>query len=188
LTGSVFWLLAAAIFLVAMALNGTIIHIVPLLTDRGLSPAIAASLLGVVGLASIVGRLLCGYLADRLFAPHVAAGFFLLPCLGICLLIMDGGRPLAFIGVVALGLALGWEIDMMGFLTTRYFGLRRFGVLYGYLFAVFSAGSALGPFLMGLSFDVFHSYGLMLATFVVALALAACWFPASAATSFQQPR
>jgi MFS family permease len=171
-SSSAFWLLAVAIFLVAMAANGTIVHVVPLLTDRGLSPTIAASLLGVVGLASIVGRLLCGYLADRLFAPHVAAGFFLLPCLGICLLTMEGGRLLPFFGVVTLGLALGCEIDMMGFLTTRYFGLRRFGVLYGYLFGMFSAGSALGPFLMGFSFDVFHSYGPVLASFVIALVMA----------------
>jgi MFS family permease len=171
-SSSAFWRLAAALFLVAMAVNGTIVHVVPMLTDRGLSPAMAASLLGVVGLASIVGRLLCGYLADRLFAPRVAAGFFLLPCLGICLLMMDAGHLFPFIGVVTLGLALGCEIDMMGFLTTRYFGLRRFGVLYGYLFAVFSAGSALGPFLMGLSFDMFHSYGLMLASFVIALVIA----------------
>ena len=166
------WLLAATVFLVAMAVNGTIVHLVPLLTDRGLSPAIAASLLGMVGLASIVGRVLCGYLADRFFAPHVAAGFFLLPCLGIYLLMIEDSGLLPFIAVVTLGLALGCEIDMMGLLTTRYFGLRRFGELYGYLFAVFSAGSALGPFLMGLSFDVLHAYGPALASFVVALVTA----------------
>jgi predicted MFS family arabinose efflux permease len=170
LTGcSGFWTLATAIFLVAMAINGTIIHIVPLLTDRGVSPGLAASLLGVVGLASIAGRLLCGYLADRLFAPRVAAGFFVLPCLGIGLLILTGSSVSSLIGVITLGLALGCEIDMMGFLTTRYFGLRRFAELYGYLFAVFAAGSALGPFLMGLAFDVFQSYVSALAGFIVAL-------------------
>jgi predicted MFS family arabinose efflux permease len=169
LTGSLkFWLLAAAVFLVAMAVNGTIVHVVPLMSDRGVSPAVAATLLGAVGLASIVGRLLCGYLADRLFAPHVAAGFFLLPCPGVCLLMTDAGTLLPFVGVVTLGLALGCEIDMMGFLTTRYFGLRRFGELYGYLFAVFSAGSAAGPFLMGLSFDVFRSYDPVLTSFIIA--------------------
>jgi predicted MFS family arabinose efflux permease len=173
LTGSSeFWFLAAPIFLVAMAVNGTIVHVVPLLSDRDVPPAIAASLLGAVGLASIIGRLLCGYLADRLFAPHVAAGFFLLPCLGVCLLMIDAGPLWAFIGVVTLGLALGCEIDMMGFLATRYFGLRRFGELYGYLFAVFSAGSAAGPFLMGLSFDLFRSYNPVLASFIVALVTA----------------
>jgi predicted MFS family arabinose efflux permease len=170
LTGpSGFWTLASAVFLVAMAVNGTIVHVVPLLTDRGLSPAVAASLLGVVGLASTVGRLLYGYLADQFFAPCVAAGFFLLPCLGIGLLMLDAGRVSSFVAVIALGLALGCEIDMIGFLTTRYFGLRRFAELYGYLFAVFSAGSALGPFLMGSAFDFFHTYAPALTVFILAL-------------------
>jgi MFS family permease len=167
-----FWLLAAPVFLVAMAVNGTIVHVVPLLTDRGLSSTVAASMLGVVGLASIVGRLLCGHLADRLFAPQVAAGFFLLPCVGICLLMIDAEHLSPLIGIISLGLALGCEIDMMGYLTTRYFGLRRFGELYGYLFAAFSAGSALGPYLMGVSFDAFRSYNPVLSSFVIALLVA----------------
>jgi MFS family permease len=167
-----FWLLATAVFSVAMAVNGTTVHVVPLLTDRGLSPAVAAWYLGTVGVASIVGRLLCGYLADHFFAPRVATGFFLLPCLGLGLLIIGTDRLSSFVGVVTLGLALGCEIDMMAYLTTRYFGLRRFGELYGYLFAVFAAGSALGPFLMGLSFDVFHTYVPVLTGFVVALVAA----------------
>jgi predicted MFS family arabinose efflux permease len=173
LTGSPrFWLLAAPVFLVATAVNGTVVHIVPLLTDRGVSVALATSMLSAVGLASIVGRLLCGYLVDRLFAPTVAAGFFVLPCVGIYLLIIaaHGGWPL--IGAVTLGLALGCEIDMIGFLTARYFGLRRFGELYGYLFAVFAAGSALGPYLMGVAFDAFHSYNPALTGFVAALLFA----------------
>lgn len=173
LTGSCqFWLLAAAVFLVAMAANGTIVHVVPLLTDRGLPLTIAASMLSAVGLASIVGRLLCGYLADRLFAPRMAAGFFLLPCLGIGLLMIAGHPLLPLIGIVSLGFALGCEIDMMGFLTTRYFGLRRFGELYGYLFAMFYAGSALGPYLMGVSFDTFRSYHPALSSFIIALLIA----------------
>jgi MFS family permease len=167
-----FWLLATAVFSVAMAVNGTTVHVVPLLTDRGLSPAVAAWYLGTVGVASIVGRLLCGYLADHFFAPRVATGFFLLPCLGLGLLIIGTDRLSSFVGVVTLGLALGCEIDMMAYLTTRYFGLRRFGELYGYLFAVFAAGSALGPFLMGLSFDFFHTYVPVLTGFVVALVAA----------------
>jgi len=48
-------------------------------------------------------------------------------------------------GIVFLGLAAGTEVDMIGFLTSRYFGLRYFGELYGYIFAIFSAGAALAP-------------------------------------------
>ena len=38
-----FWILGAAFFLVAIAINGTAAHIVPLLTDHGLSPQSAAA-------------------------------------------------------------------------------------------------------------------------------------------------
>ena len=197
LTGSRrFWLLAAPVFLVATAVNGTVVHFVPLLTDRGVSVSLATSMLSVVGLASIIGRLSCGYLADRLFAPTVAAVFFVLPCIGIYLLIIGahGGWPL--VSAITLGLALGCEIDMIGFMTTRYFGLRRFGELYGYLFAIFAAGSALGPYLMGVTFDAFHSYNATLAGFVVALLIATLLisglggyvFPVEAAPAASRPR
>jgi predicted MFS family arabinose efflux permease len=164
-----FWLLAAPAFLAAMALNGTIDHLVLLLTDHGMRSSSAASILGAVGLASIVGRLLCGYLADRLPAPQVAAGFFLLPCVGLSLLISRVDSPYPLIAAISLGLALGCEIDMMGLLITRYFGLDRLAQIYGYLFAVFAAGAALGKYLMGTSFDASGSYDPVLSAFIVAL-------------------
>jgi predicted MFS family arabinose efflux permease len=167
-----FWLLAAPVFLVAMAVNGTNAHLVPLLTDRGSSLASATSTLGAVGLAGIVGRLSCGYLADRFPAPQVAAAFFLLPCIGILLLIAHSAGSAAALGAISLGLALGCEIDMMGLLATRYFGLQHLGEIYGYLFAVFSAGSALGTYLMGIAFDSFHSYNELLLSFIVVLLVA----------------
>ena len=167
-----FWLLSTPLFLVATAVNGTLLHLVPLLTDRGMSTSFATSLLSTAGLASIVGRMLCGYLSDRLFAPHVAAAFFLLPCTGICLLIALGPPILPLLAALSLGLALGCEVDMLGLLTTRYFGLERLAQIYGYLFAVFAAGTALGPYVMGVGFDVFHTYNPMLVVFGVALSLA----------------
>jgi len=115
-----------------------------------------------VGLSTMAGRLLSGYLVDRIFAPFVAAFFFLLPCLGIYLL---DSTISPVVGIISLGLASGTEIDMIGFLTSRYFGMKRFGQLYGYLFASFVVGSAIGPFMMGLTFERLHSYEPALWTF-----------------------
>jgi len=67
-----FWMLGAAFFLVAVAINGSAAHIVPLLTDNGLSPAAATATLAIFGLATMSGRLLAGFLVDRIFAPYVA--------------------------------------------------------------------------------------------------------------------
>jgi len=166
--------LAAAFFLVAVAINGTVAHVVPLLTDHGLSATSATAVLGIFGLATLAGRLLAGYLVDRIFAPYVATVFFLAPIAGFALLASASG-PLPAIGVVLMGLGLGTEIDLIAFLISRYFGQRAFGELYGYFFMVFGLGSSFGRFLGGLVFDLAGSYRPALigaaVTLVVAVAL-----------------
>src|SRR5258705_528776 len=86
LGGRRFWLIACALLLVSTVTQGLVVHTVPLLTDNGYSPEAAATLMIAVGLSTMAGRLLSGYLVDKIFAPFVAASFFLLPCLRIYLL------------------------------------------------------------------------------------------------------
>jgi MFS family permease len=172
LMGSRFWLLALSVLCVSTVVNGFGVHIVPLLTDRGLSPAVATSMLGVFGLGTLGGRLLSGYLVDRFFAPYIAAVFFLLGAVGVGLITSGAGGAVPTFGIVLLGIAAGTEIDMLGYLSSRYFGLRHFGQLYGYIFAVFSAGAALGPYVLGVCFDRLHSYNDALFGYVGLLVLA----------------
>ena len=164
-----FWLLAAVLFIVSVVTNGVVVHTVPILTDHGYAPNQAAALMIAVGLSTMAGRLLSGFLVDKIFAPYVAAFFFLLPSLGLYFL---GSATYPVLGIISIGLASGTEVDMIAFLTSRYFGLRRFGQLYGLLFAIFTAGPAIGPYLMGLSFVRLHSYAPALILFSLALAVA----------------
>jgi MFS family permease len=184
LTGSRFWLLGLSVLCVSTVVNGIGVHIVPLLTDRGLSPAAATSMLGAFGLGTLAGRLLSGYLVDRFFAPYIAVAFFLLGAAGIGLIASGAGGLAPMCGIVFLGIAAGTEIDMIGFLTSRYFGLRHFGELYGYLFAIFSAGAALGPYVLGVCFDRFHSYNNALFGYVGLLILASAMITALGAYVF----
>lgn len=167
-----FWKLIVAFFLVAAAANGTIAHMVPLMMDRGVAPGVATSIIGVAGLALIGGRLAAGWLLDRLYAPYVAALFFSLPLLGIVLLLSTHDLSLITPAVVLVGLGLGAEVDLIAFLQSRFLGLKSFGEIYGYLFAVFMLGSGLGPFLMGVGFQTLHSYQLPLQLLCAALVLA----------------
>jgi predicted MFS family arabinose efflux permease len=152
-----FWILAAVFFLVAVAINGIVAHVIPLLTDRGLSRAAATAIFGLFGVATLAGRLFAGYMVDRIFAPYVASVFFLAPIAG-CLFLASAAGPLPAIGVVLFGLGLGTEIDLIAFLVSRYFGQRAFGELYGYFFMVFGLGSSVGRFLAGYVFDLTGSY------------------------------
>ena len=169
-----FWIFAFAFFVLALACNGVVAHIAPILTDRGVPQQTAASALSLAGLALIVGRIVAGYLLDRIFAPYVAIVFFLLPVAGIALLFAQGSAAAAVAGTVLVGLGLGAEVDLMAFLISRYFGMRSFGQIYGYMFAVFMLASGVGPFLMGITFARAGTYGPaligMAATLVVAAA------------------
>jgi predicted MFS family arabinose efflux permease len=166
-----FWLLAGVFFLVAVAINGTVAHVIPLLTDRGFSRNAATAIFGLFGLATLAGRLFAGYLVDRIFASYVATAFFLAPIAGLVFLVSAAG-PLPAVGVVLFGLGLGTEIDLIAFLVSRYFGQRAFGELYGYFFMVFGLGSSIGRALGGYVFDLTGSYNAAFAGAAVLLAAA----------------
>jgi nitrate/nitrite transporter NarK len=75
---------------------------------------------------------------------------------------------LAFVAAVLVGLGQGAEFDILPYAISRYFGLHAFGEIYGYSFAAMTLGGALGPLLMGVSFDATGSYSLALVSFAVA--------------------
>jgi sugar phosphate permease len=72
---STFWFMVGAFFLVSVSFHGYIIHLVPLLTDRGLSAQSAALTVSLAGGAALIGRGGIGYLLDRFFAPYVVGSF-----------------------------------------------------------------------------------------------------------------
>src|ERR1700680_4867779 len=157
-----FWILVAVFFLVAIALNGTVAHVVPLMTDAGLSPASAAATMGIFGLATMTGRLLAGYVGTALFLAPIAGSVFLASAAG----------ALPSIGVTLVGLGLGTEIDMIAFLASRSLGQRSFGEIYGYCFMVFGLGSSCGRFVGGYVYDLAGSYNPALIGAAVALVIA----------------
>ena len=169
-----FWQIGIAFFLVAVALAGTVGHVVPLLTDRDVTPAAAAAAFGAFGLSTMTGRFVGGFLVDRIFAPYVAVGFFLAPIAGFAFLATGSGVWPA-VGVALMGLGQGTEIDLIAFLVSRYFGQKSFGQPYGWLFMMFLLGATLGRFLGGVVYDLAHSYTPFLlgnaAALVIAVAL-----------------
>jgi len=165
-----FWWLAIAFFLDVIAINGTLTHIVPLLTDRGLPRQVATAALSGTGLALIFGRILSGWCLDRFWGPYVAITFFILPMVGIGILMSGAAGFAPFLGAIACGLGIGAEIDLMAFFTSRYFGLRDYAKLYGTMFGIFALGVGIGPALSGASFDRFHSYTPAFAISMILLA------------------
>lgn len=168
-----FWTLALSVMLFGTFMAGLAIHVIPLLTDHGLSSAQAARTAALIGLSVIVSRLVVGVLIDRYFGPYVGFGIFAFAAAG-CGLFALGGSPVLL--AVALGAALGAEIDLVAYLVTRYFGLRSYGAIYGTIYAVYMTGGAISPTLIGLMYETAGSYGSALAGSTAALVIVALLF------------
>ncbi len=168
-----FWILIGAFFLMSASVHGCLIHLVPLLTDRGISPQLAAGATSLFGAALLLGRVGAGYLLDHFFASSVALCFFCGAALGFLLLWSGVTGTVAFIAAFLVGLGMGAEGDIIAYLISRYFGLRAFSEIYGYAFGAFTLGGVFGPLLMGKGFDATGSYSLGLGVFVVATLIAA---------------
>jgi MFS family permease len=166
-----FWALTLAFFLAIISINGTLTHIVALLTDRGVPLQVATGLLSAAGIALLIGRILSGWCLDRFFGPYVAIGFFIIPMIGIALLGSGAGGMVPFAGAILCGLSVGAEVDIMAFFVSRYFGLKAYGKIYGTMFAAFSFANGFGPSIAGWSFDRFHSYRPAFMIFEVLLVL-----------------
>ena len=154
-------LLASGLF--ALITMGMIVHFVPILTSYGAEPMAAAGVAALVGVFSLVGRLTTGFLLDRFPARYVGAIAFLLPIVASAALILDGANPVnQMIAAATFGLTLGSEVDVIVYLTTRHFGLKNFGALYGAMQVALAVGLTLGPLAAAAAFDQFGGYSLFL--------------------------
>lgn len=167
-----FWLLGVAFYFASVAINGTLIHVVPMLTDRGISIKMAVGVMSGVGVALISGRVVAGYLMDRIFAAYIVIFFLLSPMVGIALLGFRVGGAGPALGTILLGIGIGAEVDLIAYLVSRYFGIKAFGLMYGIMMGLSALANATGNNLMGWSFQILHSYGPALVVMEILLAIA----------------
>lgn len=154
----VFWMLLLLFLVAATAIHGVQIHLAPLLSDQGFTPDRAALGVSFMFGVSVIARLVAGYLFDHTFAPWVGAVCFFSAAIGTAMLIATAAPAYVIVAVALLGLGAGAESDLMGYLVSRYFGLRSFGEIFGWIFGALMVGSAIGPFLLGMGFDSSGSY------------------------------
>ena len=113
-----------------------------------------------------------GFLIDRFFAPYVVATVYTYVAIG-CLLLGFYGVDYALYAAIALGLAIGAEVDLIGYFTAKYFGLRHYGSIYGTMYSVFSLGAIASPAIAGFIWDSAGNYdmALIIAAFLVFMAI-----------------
>lgn len=154
-----YWKIAIGFFFVAGIIAGLIINLVPLLIDRGMTRMGAAEIAGIMGFAVLIGRIGIGFLLDKFHAPMVARVLLAITA-GGCMFLAIPNAPawVAAVAVISLGFAAAAEIDMVAYFTSRYFGMKDYGKIYGSQLTVFYAGAAAGPAVVGQMYNAFGSY------------------------------
>jgi MFS family permease len=169
----VFWILVVVVFGSGIVISGALVHLVALLTDRGLPATQAAIALSAMGLASLAGRLATGWLLDRFFAAYVSTCLLVAAAIGAFLLAGAQSLAAGILAAALIGFGSGGELDVTPYLLSRYFGLRSISTLYGFAWTALGVAGLVGPILMGRAFDATGSYERILIQFGIVSALAA---------------
>ena len=163
LTNSAFWLLFIARTLASMGNQVIVTHQIAHAIDVGYAKVFAASIFGLMGVVSIGGRILFGYLADVMNRQMVFAAVQIISALGIFALLAmnDASTPwLLYTYAVCYGLGQGSRALVLSAISADIFHGKHFGAIFGYFTFSIGLGGAIGAWLGGFLFDVTHSYAV----------------------------
>lgn len=144
-----FWQMFSSFFLLGLGISGIVPLMPTLLGGRGAEPTVAIQIQAALGISSIVGRPLGGWLMDKLFAPFITTAAALCAAVGLLLLpqVSDWGLMALVVGI-CLGLATGMESDVIAYLSSRYFSPAVFSSVLGVMMAAYIGGAAIGPMVL----------------------------------------
>ncbi|MHB8771159.1 MAG: MFS transporter [Syntrophales bacterium] len=156
-----FWIIVASYSLAVLAEMSVMVHQVAYALDRQIDKVAAASSLGAIGMASIVGRFFFGWVCDRISDAKYAAalGFFVMAG-GMLLLINTTTAAVLFVYSLLFGFGYGSITALPPFLLADRFGRHILGATYGIqVFFVMVIGGSTGPMITGYIYDLTGSYG-----------------------------
>ena len=163
-------LMFAARFSCGVALFQSV-HLVAIALSKGFDTATGAIALGVFGGAAAASALLFGWLSDRYGRAQVLALSYLVRGLGTLVFVLDMPNEILFYVVVALAMGPTFgTIAVQNVMFYELVGPRMAGLILGLSFIVHQIGSAGGPILASIAFDMTGSYdGFMMAIGVILL-------------------
>jgi sugar phosphate permease len=186
-----FFLLAAASMCSIAAVGGTNQHLKLYLSlDRGYSQGDAARIISLVLTLSIAGRLVMGWLADRIPKKQVMMIIYLLVAASIPLLFMASFPGAMYAFAVVFGLGLGGEYLIIPLIAAELFGVKVLGRLLGVVLTADGVAEAVSPMLIGYLRDATGSYRIgfsLLIVIALAGAAAVAALPRPAARALVEP-
>ena len=168
-----FWVLLTVIGLLFCIQSATLIHMVPKLTDTGLSLVAASGIASATAGFGIMGKLVFGALVDRWDVRHalwLGIGFQFIGHL--LMVFVDGYMPF-LVGACFFGFGMGGVVPMQGAVVGAAFGRESFGRVLGAMRPPMAVLHLAGTPFAGWVYDVTGSYRPASLTFLVLYVIAA---------------
>jgi MFS family permease len=172
LKNGTFWGIAVLYILCGLPVFFFMSHTVPLVTDKGISPDVAAQALGLIAATGVVGTLLTCWIAGKVgWMKTVAICFFVAAASVVYLNFINGVGSL-YLFVVVYGMSSGSLIALLGGTIGSFFGLNGLSEILGFMLGISIIFGAILPWVGGLIFDLTGSYFLAAVITIVILASA----------------
>jgi MFS family permease len=154
------WLLIGTLACFGFALQVIMVHIVPHVTDLGISQIIAASMMTIIGALSIVGKIVMGSASDRIGTKKTFIIAIILMLANLLWLLVAKEIWMLYLFAAIHGIAYGSQVPLPSPMVAELFGLRSHGVILGVTSFAATAGGAIGPIFAGYIFDKQGNYQL----------------------------
>jgi MFS family permease len=165
-----FWGVAGVFFAGSLVTQMLLVHHIAYLVDHGVPGWKAATVGGIVGLASIAGKTGWGFLSDRFGREPVYTAAFSCVLASVGVLGLAGrfpGSPLPYLYAVLIGVGYASTAPLTPAIATDLFSGPRFATIFGMLHLCTSVGGAIGAWSAGWLFDATGNYVVALATAAV---------------------
>ena len=159
------WLLIFLFLLFSVCVQLILVHLVNYATDLGIDSFTAATIVSVIGIGSIAGRLFMGSMSDRIGEKNamIISGLGLV--VALILLIFSNQLWMLYTFAILFSISYGAEVTLMPLLAGRIFGLVAVMALTGIISASARIGGSVGSWMGGAVYDSTHSY---LIAFIIA--------------------
>jgi MFS family permease len=136
------------------------VHLVPYLADRGVDARLAATIVGLIGLMQVAGRLAFAPLEPRLPKLALSAGIVLIQPLALTVLLLVPNAIGLCLFVGLFGAGRGAMTLARAYLVAHFYGASRYGTISGVLALLTTFAVTLGPIAAGAGYDLLGDYAL----------------------------
>ena len=154
------WLIVVGFTISGAGLGGFLPHVIPALTDKGYSTAVATALLTLFSILVVMMKMVWGILGERVQVRYlIAASYFAAAATMLLMVLVDSG-PLILLIAVSYAVGGGGYAPLSSLMWANYFGRGSLGTIRGVFFPVTQAIGAVSPVFAGYIFDTTDSYDL----------------------------